>query len=479
MSPKAKAFPIILLCLLLFAPAYSRNDGRIDVYATAGPGQEQPRFAPSDSQCQDCHGNILVDKLAQGDRTTVYVDPESYQATVHSGIGCVACHTDLAGDPHQSLEPIPCASCHPTLLTHIKMGAPHVSTDCAACHLTDLAVSFDDSTGRVVLASRDSSGATLDRTDHAIAREPGCAKCHVAGNAVGAPASTLPARSILCMLCHDASPTTSIGLFNSAQVKTDYISIVALLIFCTGMVVTLRLYLSGTVPGHPSLSTVQKLGQLLIDTAGLIFSRRIFRFLGAAIGDGIFQRRVLRQSEGRWVIHALIFLPFLARMGLGLLTWLGQALWPSAGWTLILSDKDAPAVAFAYDFLTVLMLLGVCLALVRRFVLRDRKLPNMNQDKVAIGLLGAILLVGVVTEGIRLLSAQTPQNVAVYSFLGYAVAAILRPLNLTWTSIYPAIWIAHALLVAAFVAYLPFSKFMHILAGPLIASLDAARKENR
>jgi hypothetical protein len=28
----------------------------------------------------------------------------------------------------------------------------------------------------------------------------------------------------------------------------------------------------------------------------------------------------------------------------------------------------------------------------------------------------------------------------------------------------------------AFIAYLPFSKFMHILAGPFIASLDTARK---
>jgi nitrate reductase gamma subunit len=426
--------------------------------------------------CQDCHADAQVDMSAQTDRTALYVDPALYQDTTHSGIACLACHTDVARNPHQAKGTVACADCHHTILTHVNMGAPHLSTDCAACHMEDLAVTHDHATGRVVLASADSKGLPLDRTDHTIVREAGCDKCHVAGNAVGAPASTLPARSILCMMCHDASPTVSVALLDPTPVRTDYASIVGLLIFCVGMAVNLRLYFSGEIPGHPGITTMQKLNYVVAGTMCLIFSRRIFRFLGGAIADGIFQRRVLQESVARWVTHALIYLPFLARFGLGLSTWLGQALWPSAPWTQALSNKDAPGVALAYDTLTALMILGVLLAFLRRFVLRDRRLPNSGQDKIAIGLLGAILLVGIITEGIRLLGAGTPQDVAVYSFLGYALAAILRPLNLTWTSIYPGIWYAHALLVAAFVAYLPFSKFMHILATPLIASLDAARK---
>jgi nitrate reductase gamma subunit len=473
--PKTKAFlTILLLPILLSGFASSRSHS----YGTPGSGLDRSRLADS-AACQGCHGNAQVNDWAQQDRTPTHIDPVRYQDTVHSDIDCVACHTDLADEPHKAQEPIACAACHHTILTHVYMGAPHMRTDCAACHMENLAVSYDDPTGRVVLASADSSGTPLDRTDHTIVKEPGCEKCHAAGNSVGAPTSTLPARSILCMLCHDASPTVSVGLLTPTPVKTDYASIIALLVFCAGMAANLGLYLSGQVPGHPGNSTMQKIGHIVTDMARLLFSRRIFRFLGGAIGDGIFQRRVLKESEGRWVIHALIFLPFLARMGLGLLTWLSQAFWPSAGWSQILSDKDTPSVAFTYDFLTALMFLGVLLALCRRFVLRDRKLPNMSQDKIAIGLLGAILLIGVLTEGIRLLSARTPQDMAVYSFLGYALATILRPLNLVWISVYPVIWYAHALLVAAFVAYLPFGKFMHILAGPLIASLDTVRKGKR
>jgi nitrate reductase gamma subunit len=242
------------------------------------------------------------------------------------------------------------------------------------------------------------------------------------------------------------------------------------------MVLNVSLYLRGEIPSRPGLTPMQKLSYLAADGVRLIFSRRIFRFLWGVVVDGIFLRRVLRESVGRWVMHTLIYLPFLARFGLGLVTWMGQAFWPSAAWTQTLSNRDTPGVAFAYDFLTLLMLLGVLIALFRRFVRRDQRLVTFAQDKAAIFLLGSIILVGILAEGVRLLSAGTPPEVAVYSFLGYAVASVLRLVGLRWTSVYPVIWYLHALLAVAFVAYLPFSKFMHILAGPLIASLDTARK---
>jgi len=425
--------------------------------------------------CQDCHGDPLVDQKAAAGRTPVYVDSTRYRDTVHSEIACVGCHADVARNPHSG-EVMACADCHAATLAHVSMGAPHMSTDCAACHLEALPATQEAATGRVLLAQADAGGAPINRTGHDLVAAPGCDKCHTSGNDVGAPAVTLPARSILCMACHDASPTISVALFHPAPVQTDYLSIVGLIILCVGMVSNVSLYLRGKIPGHPGLTAMQKLNYIAADSTRLIFSRRIFRFLGAAIADGIFLRRVLQESVGRWVIHTLIYLPFLLRFGLGLITWLGQLLWPSAAWTQTLSDKNTPGVALAYDFLTLLMLLGVLLAIVRRFFRRDRRLLTFTQDRVAIFLLGAIVLIGILTEGLRLLSANTPQDVAVYSFLGYGAAALLRWMNLSWTVIYPVFWYLHVLPVVILIAYLPFSKFMHIVAGPFIASLDAARK---
>ena len=277
------------------------------------------------------------------------------------------------------------------------------------------------------------------------------------------------------MACHDASPTVGIAGVGGAAV-TDFGSIIGLLIFTVGVVVNFSIYLRGEVPGHPGLTTMQKLSYLVADFVGLLFSRRVGRLLWGLITEGIFLRRVLRESVGRWVMHTLIFWPFLGRFLLGLLTWMGEAFWPSAAWTQVLADKNAPGVAFAYDFLAALVIVGVLYALYRRFIARVPQLRTGSRDRLMIFLLAALFLLGLITEGVRLLNTGTPPEVAVYSFLGYGVAWLLRPLNLTWSAVYPVLWYLHGWLAATTVAYLPFSKFMHIFAGPFIASVDAAVK---
>jgi nitrate reductase gamma subunit len=473
---------VLLLWLLAGSVAFAQEMGEAgqDCWAC----HRQPNLAgvegarTSNAQCLACHADPQVDEWATTSRTALQVEPESHQQTLHGQIACVACHYDVARNPHQAEGEVACQDCHAAILTHVNMGGPHMNTGCSACHLPDLPVIQDGASGRVLLASVDENGQPLDRTAHGMVEQTGCDKCHVSGNGVGAPATILPARSILCMVCHDASPTVTVALLDDTQVRTDYPSLIALLIFGVGMATNLSLYLRGTIPGRPGLTTMEKLSYIVSDAFHLIFSRRIFRFVKALITEGLFLRPVLRESVGRWVVHALIYWPFLARLALGLLTWLGQLFWPAAEWTQTLSDKNSPGVAFAYDFLALLMILGVLLALVRRFILRDRQLVTFAQDRIAIFLLGAIFLIGILTEGVRLLSANVPQHVAVYSFLGYAVAALLRLLNVDWTRVYPVMWYGHAVVAVAFIAYLPFSKFMHILVGPLVASLNAARKRS-
>ena len=68
-----------------------------------------------------------------------------------------------------------------------------------------------------------------------------------------------------------------------------------------------------------------------------------------------------------------------------------------------------------------------------------------------------------------------PPQIAVYAFLGFGVSLLLRPLNLSWTTIYPYLWYCHAILGIAFVAYLPFSKLLHILVSPLIVTINSVR----
>ncbi|MBC7226370.1 MAG: cytochrome c3 family protein [Thermoflexales bacterium] len=414
--------------------------------------------------CMTCHGDPQVETWAAEGRTPVYVDPARYAQSIHSRVGCTACHADVARNPHQATGPVACENCHAAILTHVHMGAPHLDTDCAACHRPDLPVVRDPATGRIVLAETDATGNPVDRTSHALAARPGCENCHYAGNPVGAPAVTLPARSVLCMPCHEAAP-----------IVKDPWSAVGLLVFLVGMTVNFSIYLRGELPGHPGATAMQKLSYIASDLVRLIFSRRFFRAVGVKAADAIFLRRVLQESVSRWVMHTLIYWPFLARFLLGLVTWAGEAFWPAARWTYVLADRDTPGVALFNDLCAALVILGVLIALYRRFIRRDPRLRTGVEDRAAISLLGAAFFLGILLEGVRMLSVGLPADRAAWAFLGYAVAAILRPLPLDWTVVYSALWYLHALLVIAVIAYLPFSKLLHIFITPIVAVINSVR----
>jgi nitrate reductase gamma subunit len=414
--------------------------------------------------CLECHGDPQVETWATEGRTPVYIDPVRHAQTLHGRVACTACHSDVARNPHQATEPVACENCHAAILAHVHMGAPHLDTDCAACHRPDLPIIRDEATGRIVTAEKDAAGNPVDRTAHSLAARPGCENCHYVHNPVGAPAVTLPARSVLCMPCHEAAP-----------IVKDPWSAVGLLVFLVGMTINVSIYLRGELPGHPGITPMQKLSYLADDLVRLVFSRRFFRLVGSKLADGIFLRRSLQESVSRWVMHTLIYWPFLARFLLGLVTWAGEAFWPAARWTRVLADRDTPGVALFNDLCAALVILGVLLALYRRFIRRDPRLRTGLEDKTAISLLGAAFVLGLLLEGVRLLSVGLPADRAAWAFLGYAIAAILRPLNLAWTQVYPVLWYLHALLIVAVIAYLPFSKFLHILITPLVAVINTVR----
>jgi nitrate reductase gamma subunit len=176
-------------------------------------------------------------------------------------------------------------------------------------------------------------------------------------------------------------------------------------------------------------------------------------------------------------MHGLILWPFLGRFLLGVLTWCAASFWPAAPLTQTLVDKNAPPVAFAYDLLAVLIVVGAIWALLRRALDSQMREITRVGDVGITALLGGIFAFGFVVEGARLIVTQVPVTQAIYSFAGYAVSLALRLLPIDWPSLYSYLWWVHAALVAAFVAYLPFSKFFHILVGPALATVSGLLRE--
>jgi hypothetical protein len=71
--------------------------------------------AQEDADCLACHGDSSL-TTTRGSRTvSLYVREKPFGASVHGGLGCVACHADLQGKelPHEApLTPVDCGGCH-------------------------------------------------------------------------------------------------------------------------------------------------------------------------------------------------------------------------------------------------------------------------------------------------------------------------------------------------------------------------------
>jgi nitrate reductase gamma subunit len=190
--------------------------------------------------------------------------------------------------------------------------------------------------------------------------------------------------------------------------------------------------------------------------------------------DGILHRKLFHRNKLHWLTHAFMFLGIVARMALGVLTWVMALLVPTAPLTQILVNKSSPAIALIYDGLGLLVIVGAVLAIVRRYVTKDKQLITGGQDTVAIALIGSIFLVGFIVEGARILTTGLEFGLAAFSFVGYLVSLVLGLVPVDWGVVYGWLWYIHAGLVAALVAYLPFSKFIHVLISPIVAAFNSA-----
>lgn len=132
-------------------------------------------------------------------------------------------------------------------------------------------------------------------------------------------------------------------------------------------------------------------------------------------------------------------------------------------------DKNHPLTAFLFDLTGVIVLLGIIGMIVRRKQSRSAAgLPQV--DWPAYSLLGGIMIVGFLLEGMRMTMTGSPGG-APYAFMGDAIIRLLTGLDLT--DGYGYVWYLHAILTGAFVAYLPFSRMLHMLIAPVSLAISA------
>jgi len=270
-------------------------------------------------------------------------------------------------------------------------------------------------------------------------------------------------------------------------------------------------------------------------TKGIIltlFSIKIFTLLKVFVLDVLLQIRTLRENFLRWFMHMCIYGGFILLLLLHALDdYITAALFPDYFSTI-------NPFMFLRDLFGALVIIGVAIAVYRRFILKTPRLQTNAMDNYAIIIVAIIIFSGIILEGTKITSYSIYQQMQVdypdlddeqelraleaywvndfgivspnikepfdadtlaqgkelhemscamchsrpqWAFTGYGATRIIKPiaLGLDRAKIPTILLYIHYLACLIGLAYLPFSKMFHIFASPLSLMANAVMDKEK
>ncbi|MDZ7413002.1 MAG: heterodisulfide reductase-related iron-sulfur binding cluster [candidate division KSB1 bacterium] len=175
--------------------------------------------------------------------------------------------------------------------------------------------------------------------------------------------------------------------------------------------------------------------------------------------EGILQRAVVRDAFPG-LMHAAIFFGFVV-LFIGTLIVLLQADFGLK----ILYGRFYLYYSLVLDLFGVVFIVGLLIALFRRYVLRPQRLNNRADDAVLLSMLLLIGISGFFIEATRLAVTRSPWRA--WSPVGNWLASFLATMpEAEKLAMHRLLWWGHLVLSMGFVAYIPYSKLFHIFVSP-------------
>ncbi|MBU7008006.1 respiratory nitrate reductase subunit gamma [Phosphitispora fastidiosa] len=201
--------------------------------------------------------------------------------------------------------------------------------------------------------------------------------------------------------------------------------------------------------------------------------------LKAFITEVLFQKQLAEKSAGRWLAHMMIFYGF---MGLLLLSAIAVALETVVPESSRISLFMLEGMGHNYykaagDLFGAVILVGLALVFIRRYIKKDSQLYTEAADTVALAALFLLVAGGFLLEAVRI-SMTAPGAELAYSFIGYRLAALFDG-SASAGVLATALWVFHATLNAILLAYIPHSKLLHIINSPVEIVLNASEERMR
>ena len=297
---------------------------------------------------------------------------------------------------------------------------------------------------------------------------------------------------------------------------------ICLAIFIIGLIYKIYTWLSHkTSVDSKEISTSKRLSSAIKGIILTIFSAKILTLIKVFFLDIIFQRKVFNEDFFRWLTHILIYVAFMLLLLMHALDkFITSPLFANYSATL-------NPFLFLRDLFGALVIIGICMAIYRRFILKPPRLKTNPMDTYAIIILAIIMLTGIILEGTKIgsysiykemvtdyagieegeeeykaltafwvdkfgtvspnikapfentlleegkelheMSCSGCHSKPQWAFIGYPVAIAIKgaALTLDKAGVHTILWYIHFLACFIGLAYLPFSKFLHIITSPL------------
>jgi Fe-S oxidoreductase/nitrate reductase gamma subunit len=186
--------------------------------------------------------------------------------------------------------------------------------------------------------------------------------------------------------------------------------------------------------------------------------------------NGLLQVKTFREPYPG-IMHGMIFFGFVVLfIGTALIAKETYVTGPLLGW-VFLRGTFYLVFSFLMDLFGLCVLIGVLLALYRRYLQRpdglgyQGKPDSTPDDAVVLLLLLGIIITGFIIEALRI--HVTHPSWEVWSFAGWALAKTFAGLDPgTARILHKVTWWIHALASLGFIAYIPYSRLLHIVTTP-------------
>lgn len=198
------------------------------------------------------------------------------------------------------------------------------------------------------------------------------------------------------------------------------------------------------------------------------FTRRLWERIGYFIKSGILHAKIQRPGESYpGLMHIFIFLGFLLlAIGTGLIAFEDDFLRLFFGVTFLHGDFYL-VFSFILDFAGLIAIVGIIMALARRYGTRPDRLDNKRDDLVALLWILAVLVTGFLAEGARIAYDRPPYEV--WSFAGWVTSSLFLGLSKDGVSAaHGILYYTHMALSFSLIAYIVYSnRLLHIVTSSL------------